>query len=59
MEEIKRIKDVPFEVYETKCLVCGKSIDLYWNGGELDYTECCGHRYELEHVQIDFVVNKI
>ena len=38
------------------CVVCGKTIQLFWNGGELDRQECCGHRYYTHHAQVDLYV---
>lgn len=58
--EVKRIKNIPIgEYFKTNCVECGKSIELYFNGGELDYVNCCGYDYSLEHVQIDFIVEKL
>ena len=54
MKEIKRIEN--WESGEIDCLKCGKSIRLMFNGGELDYSECCGLVYKQKHRQIDLVV---
>lgn len=37
---------------------CGKTITLWWNGGELDYKQCCGYTYSLAHGDIYFVVQQ-
>jgi len=60
VEEIKRIEDIDFtgSTYKTNCVKCGREIELYFNGGELDVAWCCGYEYELEHTQIDFVIRK-
>lgn len=42
--------------YKTECVVCGKPIELYFNGGELDERQCCGVSYSLEAPTIDFVI---
>ena len=57
-DEIERIENVGCETYKTKCRRCEKEIDLYFNGGELDSTNCCGLRYSLDAPQIDFVVEE-
>lgn len=58
-EEIKRLDvtsdDFPLEV---SCPTCGKRMNLYFNGGELDYGVCCGLIFELEHTRIDLVIRK-
>ena len=57
MKEISR--EIVFDMPITKnCLKCGKEIVLYFNGGELDDTECCGLYYNLQHGEIYFVVQK-
>ncbi len=59
MSEIGRIKDVHVEGrYEFHCGGCDQLLWLWFNGGELDETECCGFRYTLESPTIDFVVYK-
>ena len=54
--EIYRLKD--WRKGELPCLRCGKAVMLWWNGGELDHTECCGLWYETEHVRVDLVVSE-
>lgn len=44
---------------DTHCVVCGRRVRLWFNGGELDFTECCGLRYELEPVRVDLVVYRL
>jgi hypothetical protein len=57
--EIKRIKDVQFDsCYETNCIKCNKKIELWWNGGELDFKNCCGLHYSLAHTKLDFVIEE-
>jgi hypothetical protein len=38
------------------CRGCGKIIELWFNGGELDYKKCCGYWYALEHGPIYLIV---
>lgn len=59
-KEILRVHNVMEgeNLYTTQCIVCGKELNLWYNGGELDQSECCGHVYELEHGPLDFVVRK-
>lgn len=59
--EIKRIQDISFDIYTYKsnCVECGEEFELFYNGGELDETRCCGNAYRLEEVQIDFVIEKV
>jgi hypothetical protein len=45
-------------VLRTPCRGCGRPITLKFNGGELDGDTCCGYRYALEHVRIDFVIER-
>jgi len=52
--EIARIKN--FESGDVNCIICGKVLHLYFNGGELDKVECCGLNYATQHVQTDLVV---
>lgn len=58
MKEIKRIKNIREFPYETNCIKCGRNIKLFYNGGELDSTKCCGIYYELNNNQIDFVIKE-
>ena len=58
MKEISRVENIEEFPYKTNCTVCGNEVTLWYNGGELDYDECCGQVYELEIRQIDFVVSK-
>lgn len=55
-----RVRDVMTDeaYFQTTCLSCHKKIQLWWNGGELDYAKCCGYTYELQHGPIDFVVTR-
>lgn len=58
---MKELSRTPFDkgtYLITNCLVCGKEIKLYSNGGELDQERCCGHVYALESPQTDFMVYK-
>ena len=57
LHEIERIEDVGRSLFTTPCRGCSKEITLYFNGGELDEKTCCGFVYELQHVQIDFVIS--
>lgn len=54
--EIQRISNVGNGDYEVVCIECGKVITLFYNGGELDQSECCGNIYRLESTQTDLVV---
>jgi hypothetical protein len=54
--EIDRICN--WEKGEVTCRGCGKTIHLFFNGGELDARRCCGYVYETEHVQIDLVISQ-
>ena len=57
MHEIHRENDVAVDpVFRTNCLTCGEVVDLWYNGGELDWKECCGLFYRLEAPKINFVV---
>ena len=44
--------------YIITCKVCGKAIELWYNGGELDRRECCGYEYRLYYAnpRIDLAV---
>lgn len=55
MSEIKRIAD--FESGDIDCILCGKTLRLYFNGGELDRKECCGLVYQTEYARIDLVIS--
>jgi hypothetical protein len=59
-KEKRRVADIQLDTwtYDTNCEVCGKPITLWYNGGELDYAECCDRRYELDAPQLDFVVRE-
>jgi len=60
VKEIERIADVDVDpVYQTSCKRCGREIELWFNGGELDERECCGLIYGLVAPRIDFVVAEI
>lgn len=41
-----------------KCLVCGKEIELWLNGGELDFKECCGYSYYGAHKTIQIIAEE-
>jgi hypothetical protein len=60
MIEVKRVENVPTNTawYDSKCIVCRKKFTLFFNGGELDSHDCCGHTYKLEVPRIDFVICK-
>lgn len=38
------------------CRGCGKVIELWFNGGELDTKACCGYVYSLSHGPIYLTV---
>lgn len=59
MKEIKREKDVIVkdQPFVTRCIRCGNTLKLSFNGGELDIKFCCGLTYELDAPQIDFVIS--
>lgn len=46
MKEIKRVAG--FSSGDFPCIRCGKAVTLYFNGGELDSSECCGLTYKTE-----------
>lgn len=56
-EEVQRLPDWG-ESGDVDCLMCGKTIHLYFNGGELDQQECCGLTYRTECQQIDLVITR-
>lgn len=56
MELVKRIEN--WSSGTTKCVKCGGDIVLWFNGGELDTKECCGHKYSTEHQRIDLCIYK-
>ena len=57
--EVHRHQDITIDgSYITQCRVCGREIELYYNGGEMDRHWCCGYCYHLEIAQVDFVVTK-
>jgi len=62
MGEIKRFDvDKQMEEYASvkiKCLGCGETKTLWYNGGELDSLSCCGYDYDLESRGTDLVVWK-
>lgn len=60
MEEVERIKDVELthNGYDVACRVCGRKIELWYNGGELDWQLCCGFVYSIEIGRIDYVVKR-
>jgi hypothetical protein len=50
MDDIVLVEDA-FEdgpAEEIKCIKCGARIVLWYNGGELDWKDCCGVRYRGE-----------
>lgn len=51
---VHRIED--FDSGDVACRECGRTLHLFWNGGELDAVECCGRTYRTEHVRVDLVV---
>lgn len=53
-KEVKRVKS--FDSGAIDCIVCNKTLHLYWNGGELDNVECCGILYRTEHQETDLVI---
>jgi hypothetical protein len=54
--EVQRVEG--FTAGDIACLRCGKSVHLFFNGGELDSAECCGLVYRTEHVRIDLVIEE-
>lgn len=54
--EVQRVEG--FDSGTIACLRCGKRIDLFFNGGELDRKACCGLVYRTEHVRIDLVIEE-
>jgi hypothetical protein len=52
--EIARVEG--FSCGRTPCIRCGKTLHLYYNGGELDSVECCGLTYKTETQRVDLVV---
>lgn len=61
MKQVQRLENKFTETYteELKCISCGKEIELWYNGGELDQVECCGYLYRGEHRQIDIAIYKV
>ena len=58
-QQPREIKRVPhFSDGDVECLRCGKTLHLYYNGGELDFVRCCGLVYRTEHVQTDLVIEE-
>lgn len=55
-EEIYREPSPLGEGRTVRGRLCGQSLDLFWNGGELDVQEHCGLQYALEHRAVDFVI---
>ena len=54
--EVTRVKE--FNEGKTECLVCRRVIRLYWNGGELDRVNCCGHTYRTQHMRTDLIIER-
>lgn len=52
--EVHRVPD--FLSGDTQCIRCGKTLHLYFNGGELDSRTCCGLEYAQESRGYDLVV---
>lgn len=44
---------------EIRCEVCCRQYRLWFNGGELDYKECCGRQYALKHDRIHLVTTEL
>lgn len=42
-----------------KCLVCGREIKLWFNGGELGEEVCCGYRYYGKHIKIQILAQVV
>ena len=57
MSEIQRQPVKSFPVKLT-CRACGKNIDLWFNGGELDQQECCGYIYGVEATGYEMYVEQ-
>jgi hypothetical protein len=55
--EMLRIADWG-EKGEYRCLRCAKNMTFHFNGGELDWRECCGLIYQTEITRVDFVVRE-
>jgi len=54
MKEIEIIPD--FSSGSIKCRGCDKVVTLYFNGGELDRTECCGYEYETRATGHELII---
>lgn len=54
--EVGRIENVPHTTYRMACPMCGTAVVLFWNGGELDMSNCCGLTYTLECERVDVVI---
>jgi hypothetical protein len=52
--EIQRVKG--FSDGEFACTRCGRVMQFWWNGGELDVKYCCGLVYRTEHQLTDLVI---
>lgn len=55
-KEILRIKD--WESGDISCPRCGKRVTLWFNGGELDHSVCCGLDFQQESRGYDLVVTE-
>ncbi len=57
MTDIERLeRHTHFREGEVRCIKCGKTFWLFFNGGELDSKRCCGYLYRLEHMQVDLAI---
>jgi hypothetical protein len=45
-----------FDSGDVQCLGCGRTITLWFNGGELDRETCCGYTYATEAVDYQLVI---
>jgi hypothetical protein len=53
------VETIPgFSTGDIACRGCGRTLTLWFNGGELDMTECCGYRYETRSVGYELVITK-
>jgi len=59
-DEVKRISNAyeGTDLATVHCPGCGKIVELFFNGGELDTDECCDYVFFGEHIRIDVVVSK-
>ena len=56
MKEIFRQCDVQYGNFVQRCPRCNGLVALSYNGGELDVRECCGLKFALECMRIDYAI---